>query len=109
MKLNIVGGDAEMNLVKQHRRQILDLGDIATSALAGVISSRVDGIPRLAPDGKGQSVMYATIESVPYQFSRRAGSIVVHAGGGLMNMGSVSEETTLSYIRGIFEPQPISQ
>src|SRR5438876_857980 len=98
MKPNSIEGDTTMNLVKQYLGQILDLGDTALSALAGAIYSRIDGLPRLDPNSKGLPVMYATIDGVPYEFSRRTASIVVHAGHYRMTMGEVSESASLSYI-----------
>ena len=108
MKTNLMDGDTKMDLLKQYLRQILDLGDTALSALAGVIYSRLDGLPTLTQNPNGSPVMRAIIRGVPYQFSRRAASIVVHDGDYGMIMGNVTEDVSLSYLRGIFEPPRIA-
>jgi len=90
------------DILRQYLAEILDLGDIRLSALAGVIASKLDEAPQLTPRKKGGPVMRAMFNGVPYQFSRRGEAIVVHSGSVLMNTGELSENSSLSDIHRIF-------
>ena|SRR5436190_14296340 len=90
------------DIVREHLAEIIDFGDTGLSALAGIIASKLDETPQLAHDNRGRPVMRAVIDTVPYEFSRRHESIVVHSGDVRMNTGEISESSSLSDIAAVF-------
>lgn len=91
----------DQNVLKQQLREVVDLGDIELSSVAGAISSKLDEPPRLEDDRHGQPVLHAKMKGIRYQLARRNGRLVVHAEG--MNMGELSPDSSLSDIRATFE------
>ncbi len=65
-------------VVKQYLREVMDLGDVQSAAIAGVIVSKAGEEPHLSSD-RGRKVLSIRLEGIPFQFSEDGDSIRVHS------------------------------
>ena len=65
-------------IVKGYLREVMDLGNVQSAAIAGAIVSKADEEPHLSSD-HGRKVLYAKLDGIAFLFSEGRGSIFVHA------------------------------
>jgi|SRR5882672_7376451 len=69
---------ANHNVAKQYLREIVDLGDLQSAAIAGIIVSKATNEPCLSSD-HGRKELSVRLDGILFLFSERGGSICVHS------------------------------